>query len=378
LVVKLEIDHGKVERQKQFRRDLWDYKPVDHIPVFIWPTWTFGHTLREQLENGDLQFQDNLRTIEKCLKLVPDDYIPWARVTPGYMTIATMFGMQVFWSSDPAQPPGTDGHMIHDLKQVYGLKRPTLFDGLMPEMLHRLRRHAAELPRDVYITGIDSGGPLNSLKDLLDTNLLYTGFYDDPEAVHYLLNLATEVQLEVYHALVEAVGGIDRMTGIDFDPVWAPEKYKSFVSDDICATIGPKLFREFSIPYNNRLFAPWGSGLMHNCGPNPCMHNYLDHTPKLKGLSLSYKYSRKDFPELSKVFAGWGMMHILLDNELEPQQMIEAFTTMMETLAPNVVGVPLCFVDDTWADEDITDLYWEMRKIANTYAASMQWVGVSS
>lgn len=38
LVVKLEIDHDGVERQKQFRRDLWDYKPVDHIPVFIWST----------------------------------------------------------------------------------------------------------------------------------------------------------------------------------------------------------------------------------------------------------------------------------------------------------------------------------------------------
>jgi hypothetical protein len=108
------------------------------------------------------------------------------------------------------------------------------------------------------------------------------------------------------------------------------------------------------------------------------MHNYLDHTPKLKGLNLSYKYSRRDFPELSKIFAGWGMMHILLDNEFEPQQMIEAFTTIMETLAPNVVGVPLCFVDDTWADEDVTGLYWEIRKIANEYAANMKWVGASS
>jgi Uroporphyrinogen decarboxylase (URO-D) len=374
MVVQLEIDHAEVERQKQFRRDLWEYKPVDHIPVFIWPTWTFDHTIREQLEDGEVQFEDNLRTIKKCLKLLPDDYIPWARVTPGYMTIATMFGMQVYWSDDPSQPPGTDGHLLHDLKQVYELERPTLSDGLMPEMLRRLRRHSAELPQDVYVTGIDSGGPLNSLKDLLDTNLLYTGFYDDPETLHYLLNMVTDVQLEVYQALVEAVGGIERMTSIDFDPVWAPEKYKSFVSDDICATIGPAQFREFSIPYNNRLFAPWGSGLMHNCGPNPCMRSYLDHRPKLKGLNLSFKYSQGDFQELKEIFSGWGMFHILLDNELEPQQMIEAFRTMMETLAPDVVGVPLCFVDDTWADPEITQLYWEMRKIADEYAANMKWL----
>jgi hypothetical protein len=263
--------------------------------------------------------------------------------------------------------------MIQDLTQVYELKQPTLSDGLMPEMLKRLRRHAVHLPKDVYITGIDCGGPLNSIKDLLDTNLLYTGFYDDPQAMHYLLSLVTEVQLEIYFALVETVGSIERMTGIDFDPVWAPEKYKSFVSDDICATIGPDLFREFAIPYNNRLFAPWGSGLMHNCGPNPCMRSYLDHTPRLKGLNLSYKYSQKDFSQLSEIFAGWGVFHILLDNELEPDEMITAFRKIMETLAPNVVGVPLCFVDDTWADLDITQLYWEMRKIADEYAANMKW-----
>lgn len=142
--------------------------------------------------------------------------------------------------------------------------------------------------------------------------------------------------------------------------------------------IGLKQFREFSIPYNNRLYAPWGSGLMHNCGPNPCMHSYLEHTPKLKGLNLSYLYSHNDFKELGEIFAGWGMFNILLDNEFEPQQMIEAFTYMMETLAPNVVGVPMCFVDDSWADSDVTALYWEMRKIADEYAANMKWVGANS
>jgi hypothetical protein len=52
----LTIDHNHVESQKQFRRDLWDYKSVDHIPIFIWPAWAFGYTPREAIENRDLQF----------------------------------------------------------------------------------------------------------------------------------------------------------------------------------------------------------------------------------------------------------------------------------------------------------------------------------
>jgi hypothetical protein len=374
-MTELNIDHRRVEALKEMRRALWDYKPVDHIPAVIWPTWTFGHSLREQLEHGEVQFDVNVRTVEKSLRIIPDDYIPFARVTPGYMTLATMFGMEVHWSDDPSQPPGAKGHMIHDMEEVYRLKRPRIDAGLMPENVRRLRMHAVNLPPDVYITGIDAGGPLNTCKDLLGTELFYTAFHDHPQAFHHLLNLVTDLQLEVYQEIVRAVGGINRMTGIDFDPAWAPECYKSFVSDDVCATIGPRVFEEFSRPYNNRLFRPWGSGLLHNCGPHPCKHLYLGHEPKLKGLSLSYKYSRKEFPELRKIFAGWGIMHVLLDNETTPEAILAAFRDIMETLAPDVIGVPICSVDDSWRDDDVTALYWDMRKISDQYTANMRWVG---
>jgi len=374
-MVSLNIDHARVERLKQERRNLWDYRRVGHIPVVIWPTWTFGRSLREQLESGKVQFEVNVSIIRKCLDIIPDDYIPFARITPGYMTIATMFGMEVHWGSDSSQPPGAAGHLIQDMCEVYKLERPSIEAGLMPENVRRLCYHAANLPPDVYLTGIDAGGPLNTCKDLLSTDLLYAAFYEDAKAFHHLLNMVTELQLEIYQEIAGAVGGIHRMTGIDFDPVWAPEKYKSFVSDDVCATMGPGLFQEFSRPYNNRLFQPWGSGLLHNCGPHPSKHAYLAHSPRLKGLSLSYKYSEQEFWELREIFAGWGILHVLLDNESTPEAMLAAFRKMAETLAPDVVGIPVCLVDDTWRDDDVTALYWEMRKISDQYAANMRWVG---
>jgi len=372
-MITLDIDHHNVERQKQFRRDLWEYQPVDHIPVFIWPTWTFGYTQRQATEDTEIQLEVNAKTVEKCLRLIPDDYIPWVRVWPGYMTIATMFGMQPHWSDDPNQPPGVKGHLIHDIEQVYSLKRPGMEAGLMPENIRRFRMHAERLPKDVYLSGLDLGGPLLTCRDLLDTDLLYTAFYDHPQHLHYLLNLATEVQLEIVQTLVQTVGGKERLTSIDFDPIWAPEPYKGFFSDDTAATISPKLFKEFCMPYNNRLLRPWGHGLLHNCGPHPCKGVYLDHDPKLKGLSLAYKYSQADFPALRELFAGWGVIHILMDNELTPELMLSSFRNTMETLGPDVIGVPCCFVDDTWHDDDITQLYWDMRKIGNEYAANMRW-----
>jgi hypothetical protein len=63
----------------------------------------------------------------------------------------------------------------------------------------------------------------------------------------------------------------------------------------------------------------------------------------------------------------------MMDNELTPEAMLASFRHTMETLAPDVIGVPICFVDDTWHDDDITALYWELRRISNEYAANMRW-----
>lgn len=375
-MIAFDIDHATIERRKEHRRRVWDYLPVDHVPVMLWPMHSFGTTLREQCEDGDVQFMVNVETIKKVLKTIPDDYIPFARVWQGYMTVATMFGVPVHWSDDPNQAPGVAEHPIRDLEQVYALPQPTLADGFMPENRRRLRRLAAEMPRDVYVIGIDNGGPLNHAKDLLETNLLYTGFRDNPAAMHHLLDLVTQVQLEVCYALIEAVGGdINRMTCVDFDPDRAPEKYKSFCSDDVCATIGPATFREFAIPHNSRIYQPWGSGLLHNCGPHPYKWQCLEHTPRVKGLNCSYHYSRAEFPELRKVFAGWGIVQVMFDLGETAEEMIAGFRYMMETLAPDAIGIPICMLDDSWSDSDITTLYWEMRKIGDEYARNIRWVG---
>jgi hypothetical protein len=369
----LAIDHREVERRKQFRRDLWEYRPVDHIPVTFWPDWTFGYTPREATENGDVQLEVNIRRIERSLRVLPDDYIPWARIWSGYMTIATMFGAEVHWADDPAQPPGVAAPLVREIEQVFRLQRPDLGAGLMPENLRRLRQHAARLPKDVSLTGIDAGGPLNTCKDLVETNLLYTAFYDQPAAMHHLLGLVTDVQLEIYHAVAQAAGGVERMTCLDFNTEWTPEPYRGFVGDDVCATIGPQLFREFGLPYNSRLLRPWGGGVLHNCGPHPSRSLYLEHDPRLKGLHVAYKFSRADFPALREILAGWGLIHIVLDNELTPEAMLSAFRSSMEMLAPDVIGMPVCILDDSWSDEDVTALYWDMRRISDEYAASMRW-----
>ncbi len=192
--MQLAIDHNTIERRKQLRRDLWDYRPVDHIPVVIWLNHLGGHTYREWFESPDVHLEVNLERIRKSLALLPDDYIPFTRMVRGPMTIANMFGADIAWTDDPQEAPGPAGPILADLADVWRLTKPHVTDGIMADHLQRIRQHAAALPPDVYLTGIFAGGPLQVAADLVESKAFYAGFYDDPAALHHLLDMVTELQ----------------------------------------------------------------------------------------------------------------------------------------------------------------------------------------
>lgn len=369
-----DINPGKIERRKERIRRTWEYRKVDHIPIgFFLDDW-HPYALKELCQDGMLQYKINVRNINRLLELLPDDYIPAARVWPGYMTIATMFGAEVYWSDDPDQAPGIKEHIIKNMTEVYNLTMPDpKRDGLMPFNLRWVSYFTQNLPDVVSLTGVDLGGPLNSAKDLLDTNLLYTGFYDNPDEYHYFLRLMVEVQIRCYEEIINTAGNIDRLTCIDFDPVWAPENRKGFVSDDVCATISPEIFKEFSIPYNNEIFKRWRGGRIHNCGPHPSIHIYLNHNPEINGLNCSYRYTCKDISRIKETFRGRGIVEFMFDNAETPEEIVAGFENIAQSLAPDVVGIPVLWFDSSWKDSDIKDLYFSLRKISGEYATSMRW-----
>lgn len=370
-------DEREIERRKQTMRDLWAYKRVDHIPVVIWLVCNpRGYTIKELLEDGEKQLEANLVAVERCLRTLPDDYIPWLRPDVGYMTVATVYGCEVYWNEkDPDQMPGVEVPIIHDMAQVYELERPDpATAGLMPECLRRIRLFVERTKGQIPLTGIDMGGPLNTCKDLIETNLMYTAFYDSPEEFHYLLDHITGTMIACYDLIIQAAGGLDKMTTTDFDPTWAPEGHKGFCSDDVCATIRPRLFETFGQLYNSRIYARYGGGLLHNCGPHPAADLYLDHAPPIKGLNCSWRYTRNDMEKLRRAFAGRGLVFAMFDNEETPEEMMAGYAEMAEALAPDTIGLPVCIMDgEAYSDGDILETYLGLRKISEEYAANLRW-----
>jgi hypothetical protein len=214
---------------------------------------------------------------------------------------------------------------------------------------------------------------VNTAKDLLDTNLLYTALIDAPAAMHHLLALATEVQLDCYREIVRAVGGEERLTGIDFDPIWAPEGCKGFVSDDVCASFSPEMFREFSMPYNSRIYAEFGSGRLHNCGPHPSAALYPEHSPACRGINCSFRHTRSEFPKLRQAFRREGIIEVNFDNDETPEEVLSGYREVAEALAPDVPAIPLIMINDAHRDDEVRDLVQGLRRISETYAAEMHW-----
>ena len=371
-----DIDPREIARRKETVRRVWAYRRVDHIPIGVCLDDFSRYSLREQCENGLAQFEVNVGCIDRCLRCLPDDYIPYARVWPGYMTLGALFGVPLHWSNDPNQAPGLQFHPITDMAQVHDLRMPDPErDGLMPHNIRWLRYFRENLPPDVSLTGIDLGGPMNTAKDLLDTNLLYTAFYDSPEEYHLLLDRVTDLQIRCYEAIIRAAGGTERLTCIDFDPLWAPEDGKGFVSDDVCASFGPDMFREFSLPYNNRIFRRFGGGRIHNCGPHPSLGLYREHAPELRGVNCSFRYSRAELPVFKEHFRGRGLVELNFDCGESFEEIVRGYDAAADILAPDVVAIPLVFLNETWPDDTLTELYLALRDISVRYAREMNWKG---
>lgn len=371
-----DIDHREIEHRKETMRRVWAYRRVDHIPIGVWLDDFSRYSLREQCENGLVQFEVNTNCIERCLRCLPDDYIPYARVWPGYMTLGTLFGIPLYWSDDPNQAPGLQFHPVTDMARVRDLPVPDPErDGLMPHNLRWLRYFRENLPPDVSLTGIDLGGPMNTVKDLLDTNLLYTAFYDSPEEYRLLLDKVTDLQLRCTEAIIRAAGGMERLTCTDFDPLWAPEDGKGFVSDDVCASFGPDMFREFSLPYNNRIFRRFGGGRLHNCGPHPSLGLYREHTPGFKGVNCSFRYSRSELPVFKTHFRGRGLVELNFDCGESFEEIVRGYEAAADILTPDTVAIPLVFLNETWTDDALTELYLALRTVSERYAREMQWMG---
>jgi hypothetical protein len=361
----------EIERRKENIRRVWDYRWVDHIPILLQvESNPWGYTTQEHFQDGEKQFQFELEKVKLSLDMIPDDYIPSMRPDVGCVVIESALGAEIVFGDNPDQTCYPKEPLIKDIDDVYLLQKPDPHkDGLVPEGLKRIRDFVERTDGEVYVACLDMNGIINTAFTLLGSELCLTAMYDAGEALEYLCGFLTEVFIDIVDECIASAGGIDRVTSSDFPYMWHPEGRKGHVSDDISANYSRDFFNRFSRPFNNLIFQRYGGGMLHNCGPNPCVEEYLWHDPRIYAVDLAWDYSKNDLEAFKKAFKGEGIIYFYFESGTWEEK-LQDYKRAMEALVPDVIAIPWVVCEPK--DEPET-VYNRFLEVAREYAARMNW-----
>jgi len=90
-----------------------------------------------------------------------------------------------------------------------------------------------------------------------------TSCYTNPAAVHYLLNLITQSIIDFSKMQLQVIGGSAAVPGHLY-PAGGDRGIS--ISDDNCCMVSAEIYREFFIPYFNRISEAFNGIYLHSCG----------------------------------------------------------------------------------------------------------------
>lgn len=227
----------------------------DRVPSCPWLTsdWFMGYYDLDSVtwyKSLDAQLKAQVEIYTKF----PDmQFFPGFRASYGSTVEASAMGCEIIYPPDstPQAKPAIQ-ELPRDLDKIRVGNPKT--DGRMPEALELYHKLAEKL--SVHGFEITSGflhGPMDVAAEVRGMTDLLLDFYRTPEAVHTLIDAATETCIAWANAQYEASGGT--MLHI-------------LVSDDVSSQIGRKHWQTFVESYMRRLFESMPDGVVggiHNC-----------------------------------------------------------------------------------------------------------------
>jgi len=280
-----ELPWGRVRQTKRFLARLWRCDAVDRpgaiihdyadVPV---PEPPGGLTEEQRQVWSELQGLRG-RVIGR------DDFVPTVGTNAGTCAMATAFGAQearrggIHW----VEP------LIEDPSGIDRLKKPQLGDGLLGGVLKKtqLLRDIAD-PR-VGIRLMDLQNPFTVASQLLGSERFFTMPYDAPQKFHLLMELVTDFFIEFVSEQIRLAGPAC-VPGV-WPPVWFPSGMGVQISDDNLHNVSAETYREFCLPYNNRISEAFGGLFLHSCTIPESHLDVLAEHQNLRGLNCDLSTS---------------------------------------------------------------------------------------
>lgn len=287
-------------------------RPVDYLPLLFWRpqnTTTPGKTyhLKEQFYSKEKMLYGQL---EEVLISVENAFDAPLCIRPNFGTIfiPAMFGLTYQVTANTY--PWITNHLTKEEIKGISLKDP-LSSPMMERAIEYMEYFLETVPEWIHIYLPDTQGPFDLAHLLYGTDIFYE-IYDDSPFVHYLLDLTTEIFIQVTERLKEIVGeerdscyhGHALTRGIYM------KNGGTRVSEDSATLLSPEQIDTFVLPYVEKALSHFGGGFIHFCGKNDYL---LESFLRLKGVRAinlgnpelyDFSHTMKRFLEENTIYFG--------------------------------------------------------------------------
>lgn len=216
---------------------------------------------------------------------IPLDSIPYFDCEMWPIATVSAFGGRILRS--PKASPWIEP-IVRGPDDVYRLKAPNVLDGLLGQSVRNYRRALEYLDGYIPPRIADTQGPLQVASMLWKQEDFLLAMYDEPQAVHHLLNLVTDYLISFYRYFRDQHP--DAMLA-NWPSCYFPQALGVGLTEDFAHLLSPELYREFGLPYVNRIADAFGGVLIHCCGVFGQHWDTFARIRNLRGLDTQYPYS---------------------------------------------------------------------------------------
>jgi len=292
----IDPDHVRAVMKKQL--DVFNFKPVDRLPVLVtlrndvshetsghdeWPVFPF-----DQMWNDyGAMLLNELMPVYESIK-VKDDKVFSVRPNLSQIVVPSLFGadgkyVRINEDSMPYIFSVPDKENLTrimnegvNFKDHWTIKKYCEIIDTWREIL----KPYPKLEEFVHFSLPDLQGPFN-LYFLLRGQDAYTDLFDKPEFVHSVMSFITDTLIDITNYLAEYIGQLDY--GYYWNYLY-PGRIRNV--DDNSTQISREHYLEFVHPYNIRLSKECGGGIHHYCGKGDHIISDIMSIPGNRGLNF--------------------------------------------------------------------------------------------
>ena len=293
--VKIKKLIESIDRKKRINHegtakiaDVLENKKVDCLPLIFWKPQNISvpgrkYSMDEQFVDKEKMLYCHLEEIALCAENAFDAPL-CMRPNFGTVFIPVMFGLQYkvpkdtfAWLTSRLNKEEIQKFKIPDLDQIDMFKRAV-------EYIHFFQ---SELPEWIHVYLPDTLGPFEIARAVYGENIYYD-LYDDPEFVHYLLELSLDIYVQVTEKLKE-VNGEDASRcyhGHALSRGIYMRNGGARISEDSATLLSPRHIDEFVLPYDRKALEAFGGGFVHFCGKNEYLLEAYLNMDEVRAINL--------------------------------------------------------------------------------------------